>query len=336
MNIGVIGYGYWGPNLVRNFNGLDDTTVTAVCDQRPERLEAVRKRYPGTSLLTRDANDLLMSPDVDAIVVATPVSQHFPLGMEALSNGKHLFVEKPFTATVEQAERMIELAEQKNLRIMVDHTFVYTGAVETIKKYIDDGKLGEMFYFDSVRVNLGLFQHDVNVIWDLAPHDVSIMDHLIMQQPRAIAATGVAHFDSGVENIAYISTYYENNLLGHIHVNWLAPVKVRRTLISGSRKMIIYDDTEPSEKVKIYDKGIDVVQSKDQLYDILIQYRTGDMLAPQIDLTEALSKIAREFYDAVNESRPAKTDGFAGLRVVKILEAANRSIRNGGRVVELD
>jgi len=336
MKIGVIGYGYWGPNLVRNFNGLDDADVVAVCDQSEDRLKAVSRRYPGTKLLTTDSDELLKSPDIDAIVIATPVSAHFPLGMEALSNGKHLFVEKPFTATVEQAERMIELAQQKNLQIMVDHTFVYTGAVEIIKKFVDEGHLGEIFYFDSVRVNLGLFQHDVNVIWDLAPHDVSIMDHLISQKPRAISATGVAHFDSDIENIAYISTYYDNNLLGHIHVNWLAPVKVRKTLISGSKKMIIYDDTEPSEKVKIYDKGVDVVHSKDQIYDLLIQYRTGDMLAPRLDLTEALNKISQEFYDAVSEGRAPRTDGHAGLRVVKILEAANHSIRNNGQVVELD
>ncbi len=336
MNIGIIGCGYWGPNLVRNFNALDDVTVAAVSDVRKERLEYIGRQFPAVGVLTTDAGDILRSPNIDAVVIATAVSSHFPLGMEALSNGKHLFMEKPFTATVEQARQLIELAERKNLRVMVDHTFVYTGAIETIKQFIDSGQLGEMYYFDSVRVNLGLFQHDVNVIWDLAPHDVSIMDYLLGREPRAIAATGVAHFESDIENIAYISTYYDNNLLGHIHVNWLAPVKVRKTLISGSRKMIIYDDMEPSEKVKVYDRGVEVVHDRNQIYDILIQYRTGDMLAPRIDLTEALKKVTREFYDAVHESRPARTDGLAGLRVVRILEAANRSIRDGGRVVRLD
>lgn len=335
MNIGVIGCGYWGPNLVRNFNALDNVRVVAVSDIRSERLDFIHKQFPAIKTLSSDANDILHAPDIDAVVVATSVSTHFQLGMEALANGKHLFMEKPFTATVEQAERLIELAEQRNLRIMVDHTFIYTGAVGTIKKFIDSGQLGEMYYFDSVRVNLGLFQHDVNVIWDLAPHDVSIMDHLIGRQPRAIAATGVAHFESDIENIAYISTYYDNNLLGHIHVNWLAPVKVRKTLVSGSKKMIIYDDMEPSEKVKIYDKGVDVIHDRNQIYDILIQYRTGDMLAPQINLTEALKRVACEFYDAVNENRSPLTDGLAGLRVVRILEAANKSIRSNGRVVEL-
>ena len=336
MKIGVIGCGYWGPNLVRNFNALDGVEIAAVSDMRQERLDFIGRQFPAVKALTTNAEDILKSPEIDAVVLATPVSTHFPLGMEALANGKHLFVEKPFTATIEQAEKLIETAEKNNLRIMVDHTFIYTGAVRKIKEDIETGQLGEIYYFDSVRVNLGLFQHDVNVIWDLAPHDVSIMDYLIDRKPKAISATGVAHFESDIENIAYISTYYENNLLGHIHVNWLAPVKVRRTLISGNKKMIIYDDTEPSEKVKIYDRGVDVVHDRDQIYDLLIQYRTGDMLAPQIDLTEALKRASREFVDAINENRAPLTDGLAGLNVVRILEAANKSIRANGQVIELD
>ena len=335
MNIGVVGCGYWGPNLIRNFSALDNVRVTAVSDKRKERLDFVARQFPAIKTLTTDAEQVLHSPEVDAIVIATPVSTHFSLGMEALENGKHLLIEKPFTATTEQAEQLIETAERKNLRLMVDHTFIYTGAVKTIKSLIDSGQLGELYYFDSVRVNLGLFQHDVNVIWDLAPHDVSIMDYLLSRPPRAIAATGVAHFDNSIENIAYISTYYDNNLLGHIHVNWLAPVKVRKTLISGSRKMIIYDDMEPSEKVKIYDKGVDVTHDKEAIYNMLIQYRTGDMLAPQIDLTEALKRVSQEFYNAIQDNRAPLTDGQAGLRVVRIHEAANRSIRNNGRGVEL-
>ena len=336
MKIGVIGCGYWGPNLIRNFNALDDVQVAAVCDVRKERLEFVSKQYPAIKILTSEADQILRSPDIDAVAIATPVSTHFSLGMEALAHSKHLFVEKPFTATIEQAERLIETAEQRRLRLMVDHTFVYTGAVQTIKKYITSGELGVLYYFDSVRVNLGLFQHDVNVIWDLASHDVSIMDYLLNRAPTAVAATGVAHFNREIENIAYISAYYENNLLGHIHVNWLAPVKVRKTLICGSKKMIIYDDMEPSEKVKIYDRGIDVFRDKDQIYNILIQYRTGDMLAPQIDLTEALKKVTIEFYNCINEDRPALTDGQAGLRVVQILEAANKSLHMNGRLIEID
>jgi predicted dehydrogenase len=335
MNVGVIGCGYWGPNLIRNFNAMDDVRVVAVSDKRKERLDFIGRQFPSIKILTTDADEVLRSTEVDAIVIATPVSTHFSLGMEALENGKHLLIEKPFTATVDQAEKLIEVAEKKNLRLMVDHTFIYTGAVRTIKDYIESGQLGDLYYFDSVRVNLGLFQHDVNVIWDLAPHDVSIMDYLLNRPPRAIAATGVAHFENSIENIAYISSYYDDNLLGHIHVNWLAPVKVRKTLISGSKKMVIYDDMEPSEKVKIYDKGIDVTHDKEAIYNVLIQYRTGDMLAPQIDLTEALKRVSAEFYQSIQENRAPLTDGHAGLRVVRILEAANKSIRTSGQVVEL-
>ncbi len=335
MNIGVIGCGYWGPNLIRNFNALNDTTVVSVSDKRKERLDCIARQFPSIKNLTTDANEILRATDIDAVVIATPVSTHFPLAMEALKNGKHVLLEKPFTATVAESEQLIEEAEKRNLQIMVDHTFIYTGAVQTIKKYIDSGELGDLYYFDSVRVNLGLFQHDVNVIWDLAPHDVSIMDYLIEKQPVAISATGMAHFDSGIENIAYISIYYENNFLGHIHVNWLSPAKLRKTIISGSRKMIIYDDMEPSEKVKIYDKGVDIVKDKEQIYDMLVQYRTGDMIAPQIAITEALKNIAQEFYDSIQESRAPLTDGKAGLRVVQILEAANKSIKANGKVIEL-
>lgn len=336
LRVGIIGCGYWGPNLIRNFHAMDEVEVTAICDINPRRTARISRQYPAIRLATQDAAEVLQSSEIDCVVLATPVSTHHELGMQALDNGKHLFVEKPFAATTRQAEDLINRAEQNNLQIMVDHTFLYTGAVRVIKDFIDSGQLGDIYYFDSVRVNLGLFQHDINVIWDLAPHDVSIMDFLLPSLPEAIAATGVAHFDQDVENIAYLSAWYPGNLLGHIHVNWLAPVKVRKTLISGSKKMIIYDDTEPSEKVKIYDRGVEMVKSKDEIYDILIQYRTGDMLAPKIDLTEALNRVVREFYDAVNEGRSPLTDGRAGLRVVRILEAANQSIRNGGRVIELN
>ncbi|HVP06304.1 MAG TPA: Gfo/Idh/MocA family oxidoreductase [Candidatus Acidoferrum sp.] len=335
MNIGVIGCGYWGPNLVRNFAAMDDVRVVGISDLRPARLDFIRRQYPAVKLLTGKAEEVISSPEVDAVVICTPVSTHYELGMAALKAGKHVLMEKPFTATVKEAQELIELAAKKNLRLMVDHTFIYTGAVQTIKKYIDSGDLGDLYYFDSVRVNLGLFQHDINVIWDLAPHDVSIMDYLLGRPPRAVSATGVAHFESGIENIAYVTTFYDNKLMGHIHVNWLAPVKVRKTLVSGSKKMIIYDDVEPSEKVKVYDCGVDFLKDRDQIYNILIQYRTGDMLAPKIDLTEALKRITMEFYRSIHENRAPLTDGVAGLRVVKILEAANQSMRQNGQVVEL-
>lgn len=335
MNIGVIGCGYWGPNLVRNFAAMDAVEVVGVSDLRPARLDFIRRQYPAIKLLTGQPSEIIGSAEIDAVVICTPVSTHFELAKQALEHGKHVLIEKPFTATVDEAEQLIELAEKKNLRLMVDHTFIYTGAVQTIKHQIDSGNLGDLYYFDSVRVNLGLFQHDINVIWDLAPHDVSIMDFLLGRSPRAVSATGAAHFETGIENIAYVTTFYDDKLVGHIHVNWLAPVKVRRTLVSGSKKMIIYDDMEPSEKVKIYDCGVSFLKDQDQIYKILVQYRTGDMLAPRIDLTEALKRVTAEFYACVKENRAPLTDGVAGLRVVTILEAANRSMRQNGQVVEL-
>lgn len=335
MQVGVIGCGYWGPNLIRNIAAHPEMKVQAIADLRRERLNLIARQYPTITRCSADAGEVIRAPEIDAVVIATPVSSHFALAMDALEAGKHVFLEKPFTATVEQAERLIETAERKNLRLFVDHTFLYTRAVQTIKRLVDGGELGELYYFDSVRVNLGLFQHDVNVIWDLAAHDVSIMDYLLGRDPRAISATGVAHFDRDLENIAYVTTFYDHNLLGHIHVNWLAPVKVRKTLLSGSKKMVIYDDMEPSEKVKVYDRGIDFVRDKDQIYNILIEYRTGDMWAPKVELTEALRKVTAEFYNAVNENRAPMTDGRAGLRVVRILEAANKSIRANGKLIEV-
>jgi len=299
VNIGVIGCGYWGPNLIRNFQALEETRVTAICDLRQERLDLMSRTYPNIGIVTKDASDVLTSSDVDAIVICTPVSTHHELGLKALQNGKQLFVEKPFTATSQEAGDILELAEKKSLTVMVDHTFIYTGAVERIRQSVETGELGDLYYFDSVRVNLGLFQHDVNVIWDLAPHDASIMDYILKESPQAVSATGMAHFGTDIENMAYISTFYPDNVMGHIHVNWLAPVKVRKTLVCGSKKMIVYDDMEPSDKVKIYDRGVDFVEDREAIYDMLIQYRTGDMLAPKLDLTEALKKVAREFYDSV-------------------------------------
>jgi predicted dehydrogenase len=335
MNIGIIGCGYWGPNLVRNFNMLDDVRVVGISDLREERLKFISRLYPNIKTVTKDCNEILHHKEIDAIVIATPVSSHFSLGMEALEHGKHLLLEKPMTATSEQAEVLVEMANRKNLTLMVDHTFIYTGAVRKIKEIISSGELGDIYYFDSVRVNLGLFQHDINVIWDLAPHDVSIMDFLLSRPAKTVSAIGVAHFDNDIENIAYLSVGYDSHLIGHIHVNWLAPVKVRKTLICGSKKMIVYDDVEPSEKVKIYNKGVDYIKSREEVYNILVQYRTGDMMAPKIELTEALGLVSKEFVAAIAERRKPLTDGDSGYRVVRILEAANQSLRNGGKVVEL-
>ena len=335
IGVGVIGYGYWGPNLVRNFAEAPGSQVVAVSDLRPERLDLARRRYPVIETTT-DYHDLLADARIDAIAIATPVSTHFELAMQVLQAGKHVWVEKPLAATSEQAIRLIGEADRRNRMLMVDHTFVYTGAVRKIRELVATNGLGDIYYYDSVRVNLGLFQHDVNVIWDLAVHDLSIMDYVLPSQPCAVSATGMSHVLGEPENIAYLTLFFDNCLIAHIHVNWLAPVKVRRTLIGGSRKMIVYDDLEPSEKVKVYDKGITINESPESIYQMLIGYRTGDMWAPQLDMTEALRTEALHFIRCIEEGERPITDGEAGLRVVRILEAATQSMAKRGLLVQLD
>ena len=335
IRIGVVGYGYWGPNLVRNFFEAPNTTVTAVSDMRPERLALAQRRYPGIQATT-NVEELLANPAVDAVAISTPVSTHFDLGMQALRAGKHVLIEKPMATTSQQGMALIEEAEQRNLVLMVDHTFVYTGAVRKIREMVGSGKIGALYYYDSVRVNLGLFQHDVDVIWDLAVHDLAIMDYVLNASPSAIAATGMSHVAGGTENIAYITAFFEDNLIAHINVNWLSPVKIRRTLIGGSKQMIVYDDMEPSEKVKVYDKGITISNGPESLYKMLIGYRAGDMHAPQLDVSEALRIEAQHFAECIEEGKEPITDGHAGLRVVRMLEAATRSMKKQGSLVELE
>jgi predicted dehydrogenase len=278
---------------------------------------------------------MLSNPAIDAVAVATPVSSHFPLALKALEAGKHIFVEKPFTATAEEAERLLEEAEKRHLTVMVDHTFIYTSAVRKIKELLDNGSLGQLYYYDSVRVNLGLFQHDVNVLWDLAVHDLSIMDYLIGRSPTMIAATGMSHVPGRPENLAYLTCFFSNNLIAHFHVNWMAPVKLRQTLIGGSEKMIVYDDIEMSEKIKVYDKGIIVSEADDAVYQRHVGYRTGDMWAPRLDNLEALKLEAEHFVECVNSGSQPLSSGQSGLRVVRILEAASRSMANHGQPVEI-
>jgi len=334
LGVGVIGYGYWGPNLVRNFAETADTRVVAVSDLRSERLEQVNARFPAVTTST-DHRDLLRHPEVDVIVVATPVGSHFELARQALKAGKHVLVEKPLASTVEECERLVELAQRNNLTLMVDHTFVYTGAVQRIKQLVDGGQLGRLYYWDSVRVNLGLFQPDVSVLADLAVHDLAIMDYVIDARPVAVAATGVAHVPGRLVNTAYVTCFFEGDLLAHFHVNWLAPVKVRRTLIGGDQRMIVYDDIEPSEKIKVYDSGITLDVGDRGRYEMMVGYRAGDVWAPRLSLTEALSVEVQHFVDCVRERRQPLTDGYAGLRTVSILEAAARSLAERGRPVEL-
>jgi predicted dehydrogenase len=334
IRVGVIGYGYWGPNLVRNFADTLEAQVTAVADLDSQRLKIVRARHP-TVEATTDLRQLLADPALDAIAISTPVSTHYELALQALQAGKHVFVEKPLTETAEQAERLIDEAERRNLILHVDHTFIYTGAVRKIRELAEREELGDLYYYDSVRVNLGLFQHDVDVIWDLAVHDLSIMDYVFSSEPSAVSATGVSHVDGTPANIAYLTVFFANNAIAHLHVNWLAPVKVRRTLIGGSRKMIVYDDLEPSEKVKVYDKGITVGGGKEDEYKRLVGYRTGDMWAPQLDVTEALRVEAKHFLGCVTGEERSLSDGRAGLRVVQILEAASWSLNERGRPVKI-
>jgi predicted dehydrogenase len=332
LRIGVLGYGYWGPNIVRNFHGQERSQVVSVCDQSVKSLQRVRQNYADMHVTT-DSNELIRATDIDAIAVVTPVWTHYELAKAALENGKHVFVEKPFTCKSAQAEELIELADRKNLKIMVDHTFLFTGAVKRIRQLIDEGALGKLYYYDSTRVNLGLFQHDVNVIWDLAPHDLSIMDYLIKEKPEAVVATGERHLN-GVADVAYLTLYYPNNVIGHINVNWLSPVKVRTTLIGGEKKMLVWNDLEADEKIKIYDKGVETSTGEGR-YNLLVSYRSGDMWAPRVEQLEALKLEASYFVDCILNDKTPINDGIAGLQVVKTLEAADRSLQQKGEIVHL-
>ena len=334
IKIGVIGYGYWGPNLVRNFMEASGSTVAAVCDVRPERLAQLQSRYPTIRTLT-DCQELFADPSIDAVVIATPVSSHFELAMASLKAGKHVLVEKPLAANSEQGLELIEEATKRKRVLMVDHTFVYTSAVRKIRELITSNALGDIYYYDAVRVNLGLFQHDVNVIWDLAIHDLSIMDYVLPSRAIAVSATGISNLPGQPENVAYITLFFANPQIAHVHVNWLTPVKVRHTLIGGSEKMILYDDLEPSEKVKIYDKGVTVSQGPEAVYEMLVSYRSGDMWAPRLDSTEALQTEALHFIDCIEHNTKPETDGEAGLRLVRIVEAAERSLRSRGQLVDI-
>lgn len=334
IRIGVVGYGYWGPNLVRNFMEAPGSKVVAVCDLRHEQLARVSSRYP-TIRTTTSYKDMLSDSSIDAVAIPTPVSSHFDLAREALRSGRHVLVEKPLTATSDQALQLIEEAEGRNLILMVDHTFVYTGAVRKIRELVANHELGDVYYYDSVRVNLGLFQHDVNVIWDLAVHDLAIMDYVLDQKPMAVSATGMSHIQGQPENVAYITLFFAENKIAHIHVNWLAPVKVRRTLIGGSERMIVYDDLEPSEKVKIYDRGVSLTHNPETVYELLVSYRSGDMWAPKLDSTEALRAEVAHFIECIEQGRDPLTDGLSGLRVVRLLEAAEASMKKRGQLIEI-
>jgi len=317
---------------VRNFCALEGAEVHSLCDSNSESLARARRTYPQIRTTT-DCREVLTAPAIDAVAVITPVSTHYELAKQALLNGKHVFVEKPFTTTVAEAEELIEIAEQKRLTIMVDHTFIFTGAVRKIKRLIEEQALGSLYYYDSVRVNLGLFQRDVNVIWDLAPHDFSVMDYLIQERPSAVAACGKAHVN-GLEDTAYITVHFDNNMIAHFNVNWLSPVKIRTTLIGGEKRMLVWNDLVADEKIRIYDKGVEVA-NRENSYNLRISYRSGDMYAPRVDPVEALRSEAEYFLTCVTDGTRPENDGHAGLRVVKLLEACNRSLLQNGRSVNL-
>ena len=338
IGIAVVGYGYWGPNLVRNIAEIPGLNLVSVCDLDRDRLTGMQARYP-TVEITDNFDEILGDSRIRAVAIATPVFSHFQLAMKALMAGKHVFVEKPMASSSDEARRMVEEAARRRLVLAVDHTFIHTGAVRKMREIADSG-LGDVYYYDSVRVNLGLFQHDVSVIWDLAVHDLSIMDYVLREKPVAVSATGMSHVAGEPENIAYLTLFFDSKLIAHVHVNWLAPVKVRRTLIGGSNRMIVYDDLEPSEKIKVYDKGITLngnpQRNGEKIHQMLVGYRTGDMYAPRLDLTEALARELTQFMECIESGNRPIADGNAGLRVVRVLEAATQSLAWRGRIVELE
>ena len=334
INIGLIGYGYWGPNLARNFNSNPDLNLKTICDYSEGRLEAAGRLYPN-AVMTRDADDLFKDTDLDAIAVATPVSTHFDLAKKALANGKHVWIEKPLTETVEQAEELVDLAEKKGLTLLVDHTFIYTGAVKKMETLIRSGQIGDLVYYDSTRVNLGLFQQDVDVVWDLAAHDLSIMDHLIPNKKLMVSATGSHYYGEDVVAKSLLTIYMTNDVVAHINVSWVSPVKIRQTLIGGTSKMILWDDNNPSEKIKVYDKGVELFETKEDLYHMKVQYRVGDMYAPRLNEVEALSLETGHFADCILNGKKPITDGVSGLEVVKVLVASKESLKLKGAPVEL-
>jgi predicted dehydrogenase len=331
----VIGYGYWGPNLVRNFHETSGAQVTGVADRNPQRLELMRSRYPDVKALRNEA-ELLSDPAVDAVVIATPASSHADLAIAALRAGKHVLVEKPMAETSAKCRVMIDEAQRAGRTLMVDHVFPFAGAVRKIRELIQGGELGEIYYYDSTRVNLGLFQHDVSVIWDLAVHDLAIIDYILTERPVAVSCTGISHMKGQTENVAYLTLFFATNTIAHIHVNWLAPVKLRRTLIGGSRKMIVYDDLEPTEKIKVYDRGVTLETNPDSIHELNVGYRTGDMWAPKTDASEALRLLARHFIDCIAESKTPITSAESGCRVVRIMEAASESMARHGEMVRIE
>jgi predicted dehydrogenase len=334
IKTGIIGYGYWGPNIGRNFGQHPEIDITAIADKSPDRRKVAQIAFPSATV-TADAADILNNTSIDAVAIVTPVFAHFELAKQALQNGKHVFIEKPFTSTSDQARELIDIAAKAQRIIMVDHTFLFTAAVRKMKEMVTSGALGDLYYYDSQRVNLGLFQHDVNVLWDLATHDISIMQYMVPHlKPVSLNAVGMSHFNTGMEDIAYLTVKYENNFIAHFTANWMSPIKIRHTLMAGSKKMLVWDDMENDHKIKVYDKGVEISE-KSEIYNLLVQYRSGDMYSPQVQNLEALKLETQYFVDCISKQQKPFNDGEAGLQVVRILEASDRSIKNGGVEVSL-
>ena len=331
VKIGLIGFGYWGPNLVRNFSSQKDGKVIVLAEARVERHVQIAKIYPDILICT-NSSDLINNVEIDAVVIATPVFSHYSLAKEALLAGKHVLLEKPMTSSVDESKELIDIAKSKNLVLMVDHTFLYTGAVQKMKELIDQKQLGKLHYFDSTRINLGLFQPDVNVLWDLAPHDISILNYLVNNKPYSVNATGVSHTNNGIENVAYMTINYEDDFIAHFNCSWTSPVKVRSTLIGGDDKMLVYNDLEPSEKIRIYDTGYNHI-SDEEKNRIMVDYRTGDVFIPKLSTQEALFGVAFDFIDSIINSKEPLANAELGLEVVKVLEASQKSIKNRGKEI---
>jgi predicted dehydrogenase len=332
LKVGVIGYGYWGPNLVRVFNQAKDSIVVAVADKLPASRAKVEALYPKT-VTYDDAMAIIGDPAIDVVAVATPVSTHYELAAAALNAGKHVLVEKPLCSSLADAERLVELAAKKDRQILSDHTFVYTGAVQKIAEMAEGGALGRVLYYDSTRINLGLFQHDVNVIWDLVVHDLAILQRIMPEQPTAIGALALDPMGSSLASVAYVTLFYPGNAVAHVHASWLAPVKIRQVIVGGDKSMVVYDDLSPAEKIRIYDKGVEFVRDPVREHAMKVDYRIGDMRAPVIDGREALAVLAAHANECFAANKPPITSGEVGMRIVKLLELADQSARRSGAVL---
>jgi len=336
MKIAIIGCGYWGTHLLRNFNQSEFWDLAGACDLDENQIKKVKNNYPNL-YTTNSIDDILNIQGLDAIVISTPVFSHFEIAEKSLKKGINTWIEKPMTSNSEDAQKLIDLSIENNCIINIDHTYIYTPAVRKIKELITNGELGEILYYDSIRINLGLFQHDVNVIWDLAPHDISILNYLIDKKPTAVSATGssvIKYNEKNLESIAYITIYYEDNTLAHLNVNWLSPLKIRQIIIGGSNKMLVFDDMAVSEKIKVYDTGVKLTNRED-IYETLVQYRIGDMYSPALPNKEALKEEVDHFYNCIKNKKNTDTDAHSGLLVVQTIEAANKSLINGGAKIEL-